>query len=186
MNKAIEIIKGGYNTLLGLICIAIIVALLSKHFAEAVVLMLLAFVISINQADIEKRIIFGTRASLYKPHFNDLDINENAQISGSYFLSLLFYLGLAFFAVAIAKNLIAAILLLIEAKLIIEQHRENPNQYVVCISHTIPPVIFILLLPESMKIAIILAASGTVLLFMQSIIVINTLAKAKYNSNKIK
>jgi len=85
MNKAIWIIKGGYNTLHGLICVAIIVALISKNFTEAVVIMLLAFIISINQADIEERIIFGTRASLYKPHFNDLDINENAQLSGSFF-----------------------------------------------------------------------------------------------------
>jgi len=186
MNKAIGIIKGGYNTLNGLICIAIIVALLSKNFTEAVVITLLDFTILKNQRDIEKRIIFGTRASLYKPHFNDLDINENAQISGSYFFNLLICLGLAFFAGTIAKNWIAAILLMIQATLIIDQHRENPNPYVVCISHIIPPVIFILLLPEEMTIAIIVAASGTVLLFMQSIIVINTLAKAKYNSNKIK
>jgi hypothetical protein len=81
--------------------------------------------------------------------------------------------------------LIAAILFLIEAKLVIEQHRDTPNPYVVGISHTIPPIIFMLLLPEGMTLAQVLAACGSVLLFFQSTKAISTLAKAEQNFTKI-
>jgi len=189
MKKATAAIQVGYNTLLGFNGVAIIVALLSKHFAEAAAITALAFVITANHMDIERRMAFGARASLPKPDHALLGEHTQQELDhmrGNYALNLIFYIGWAIFAFAIAKNMIAATLFIVQAKLVVEQHREMPSRYVVGISHTIPPIIFMLLLPPGMILARILAACGSILLFSQSAIAISTLAKADRDLKRIK
>jgi len=180
MKKATAAIQLGYNTLLGFTGVAIFVALSSKHFAEAAALAALFIVILVN-ADIERCMAFGPRACLPKTD-NELVFEPTEQeitaITGNYVLNLIFYNVWAFIALLVAKNIVATILCFAQAKLVIERHRTFPNRYVVGISHTIPPIIFMLLLPQGMMLAKIQALFGSILLFCQSAIAIYTLEKA--------
>jgi len=186
MKKATAVIQLGYNTLVGFTGVAIFVALSSKHFAEAAALAALLIVILVN-ADIERCMAFGPRACLPKTN-NELAFEPNEQemtaITGNYALTLIFYLGWAVIALLVAKNIVATILCFAQAKLVIERHKTSPNRYVVGISHTIPPIIFMLLLPQGMMLAKIQAVCGSILLFCQSAIAIYTLEKADRDVKK--
>jgi len=176
MKKLNAAIRFGYNTLCVFNIAAVIFAISTENLAEALTLAGLGFVITTNSGDMPRRMLHGSRASLPgNPPIGQLTKYDNCTITGSFFMSLSFYLGWAIISIAVAKNIIASILFIIQAKLITEQHREVANPYVVAVSHTLPPVAFQLLLPEGMLLAKVVATCGSVLLFFQSTAAISTL-----------
>lgn len=156
-------------------CIALVVR---GNFTEALVLIVLAFVVTANHSDLERRMAFGVRASLPKPEsqlFTELDETDTRHITGNYILNLIFYIGWAIFALFAAKSIAAGILLWIQSKLIVEQHRESPNRYVVGASHTLPALVFFMLVPGEMSTVKISSAVATFLLLLQSFTAIKIL-----------
>ena len=159
-----------YNATFASQVIAWVALIVRGKFAEAAILAILTLVITANHIDLERRMAFGMRASLHKPESQlvmDLDEADTRQITGSYALNLLFYLGCAMVAILAAKNVSAGILLFVQSKLIIEQHRAFPNRYVVAVSHTLPIFAFFLLVPSDMATAKIFSAVATLVLAVQ-------------------
>lgn len=170
-----------YNASFALGIIALVALVVRGNFTEAVVLVVLALLVTPNHSDLERRMAFGMRASLHKSEsqlVKDLNDVDKQQITGSYALNLIFYLGWAAVAIFIVKNLTAGILLFVQSKLIIEQHRELPNRYVVAVSHILPIFVFFLLVPSDMATVKVFSAVTTLLLAVQGSRAIWTLNKS--------
>jgi hypothetical protein len=171
-----NLLKTLYNIWFASGIVAVVALLIGRSIPEAGVLVLLALVITKNHAGIERRMAFGARASLPDNRlYGKLEESDVTQIRGNYMLNLVFFLGGAAIALLAAKNAMAAILLLIQSKLIVEQHRELPNRIVVGAAHTLPAVIFFVLIPAGMTFAKIFSGTAIILLLLQGVVAIKIL-----------
>jgi hypothetical protein len=170
-----------YNIWFVISTAAFIASLTDSRFSEAGILVVLVLVVGANHAGMARTMTFGERASLPDNRlYGKLEETDISQIRRKYILNLIFFLGGAATALLVAKNIVATILLLIQSKLITEQHREAPNRFVVGAAHTLPAAILFALIPVDMVLARILSGSAVILLIIQSVVTV----KIQSNSGK--
>lgn len=140
-------------------------------------------VYSVNHADLGRRIVFGTKASL--PYEGiELITKEVGQMdqdlmSGSFYLNLLMCMFIAFVPGLLFRNFIVAALCIVQMKLLTEQHRSQPNRYIVVATHIMPSAIFYALLPPAIPSVKAIVVVGVALLFAQGINILSKLKKWK-------
>ena len=159
---------------------AFVFMITGKHMQGALILAYI-FVYSLNHSDLAPRIIFGTKASLPYEGIElitkEVGQMEQHLISGSFYKNLLICISTFFASGVILHNIPAAILCVVQVKLLTEQHRDKPNRYIVVGAHILPSVIFYTMLPPAVPIVKAIVAAGVVLLIAQSMSILSKLKK---------
>ena len=167
------------NLYITLQVVALIVLLSTGKYMQGALVLVYMIVHSVNHADLGRRIVFGTKASL--PYEGiELITKKVGQMdqdlmSGSFYLNLLMCMFIAFVPGLLYRNFIVAALCIVQMKLLTEQHRSQPNRYIVVATHVMPSAMFYALLPPAIPSVKAIVVVGGALLFAQGISILSKL-----------